>query len=165
MQRKKSGHRSRITRPTIKPGQTGTQSYPQGPVIDRRRFLANSATGMAAALLGSWPLQQLAAQQAAPAAQDDWDSGIVRHLLPTVSDTRVLLKTSLRRPLATAPQLRIEGGGVRRRVEGRMNDTLGEFWQFYAEDLTPEFEYQLSLHDGNGAALCESWPLSTSLGK
>jgi hypothetical protein len=128
---------------------------------DRRKFLAGTAGGMAAALLGSWPLQEMAAQQASSTTQGDWDPGVVRHLLPTVNDTCMLLKTSLNRPLATPPQLRIEGGGTNQRIEGRMNDTLGEFWQFYAEDLTPTQRYQLSLVDGSGSSLCESWPLTT----
>lgn len=132
-----------------------------GPNLDRRKFLAGTASGMAAALLNSWPLQAMASQQSSAPTQDDWDAGVVRHLLPTVNDTRMLLKASLQRPLASAPQLRIEGGGINRRIEGRMNDTLGEFWQFYAEDLTPSVRYQLSLTDSGGNSLCEPWPLST----
>ena len=116
---------------------------------------------MAAAMLGGWPLQELAAQQLSPPAQSNWDAGVVRHLLPTVSDSRMLLKTSLNRPLTRPPQLRIDGGSATERVQGRMNDTLGEFWQFYVEDLAPSQQYQLSLFDGDGTALCESWPLAT----
>ncbi|MBM3808674.1 MAG: hypothetical protein FJW22_10845 [Acidimicrobiia bacterium] len=73
----------------------------------------------------------------------------------------MLLKLSLQRPLARPPQLRIEGGGINRRIEGRMNDTAGAFWQFYAEDLIPAIRYRLSLRDSGGASLCEPWPLST----
>ncbi|MDP6652401.1 MAG: hypothetical protein QGF90_09905 [Gammaproteobacteria bacterium] len=129
--------------------------------IDRRKFLAGTAGGMAAALLNSWPLQAMAAQALPATADSDWDTGVVRHLLPTVSDTRMLLKTSLLRPLATPPRLRIEGGGTTRQIEGRMNDTSGEFWQFYVEDLTPSIRYQLSLQDGSSTSLCEPWPLAT----
>lgn len=145
----------------IRQGHSSSRNFPTGPQVDRRKFLASTAGGIAAALLGSWPLQELMAQQLSSTVQDDWDSGIVRHLLPTVSDTRMLLKSSLIRPLATAPRLLIQGGSTSKVVEGRMNDTLGEFWQFYAEDLTPGFQYQLSLQDGSGASLCESWPLAT----
>ena len=130
-------------------------------MMDRRSFLANSAGGMAAALLNSWPIQAMAAQELPVTTADDWDSGAVRHLLPTVNDTRMLLKTSMQRPLSSSPQLRIEGGGSTRRIEGRMNDTSGVFWQFYAEDLTPAQSYQLSLHESNGDTLCEPWPLAT----
>ena len=129
--------------------------------MDRRKFLANSAGGMAAALLNSWPLQAMAAQGLPSTATDLWDSGIVRHLLPAVNDTRMLIKASLQRPLSSPPELRIQGAGTTLRIEGRMNDTLGQFWQFYAEDLRPSESYELSLHENNGSALCESWPLST----
>ncbi|MDP6094729.1 MAG: hypothetical protein QGG67_01845 [Gammaproteobacteria bacterium] len=161
MNRRKFVRNNSLSSAAMKRGQSPGRGYRTGPAIDRRKFLAGTAGGMAAALLGSWPLQEMAAQQLASPVQDNWDAGAVRHLLPTVSDTRMLLKTSMQHPLATPPQLRIEGGGVTRRVEGRMNDTLGEFWQFYAEELTPSVRYQLSLSDGNGASLCESWPLAT----
>ena len=145
----------------MKHSQSFGRASAAGPFIDRRKFLASTAGGMAAALLNSWPLPAMAAQQSSPPVQDDWDPGVVRHLLPTVSDTRLLLKTSLQSPLTTPPRLRIEGGGTTRRVDGRMNDTLGEFWQFYVEDLTPSVRYQLSMVDGDGTLLCESWPLAT----
>jgi len=137
------------------------RNYLYEPKIDRRKFLAGTAGGMAGALLNSWPLQAIASQQSSPPTLDDWDAGGVHHLLPTVSDTRMLLKASLQRPLSMAPVLRIEGGGISRRINGRMNGTLGEFWQFYAEELTPSVRYQLSLMDSGGTSLCESWPLST----
>lgn len=128
---------------------------------NRRKFLKTTAGGMAGALLNSWPLHAMAAQSLSSPAQDDWDAGSVRHLLPTVSDTRMMLKTSLGRPLTTPPRLNIEGEGTVRRIEGKMNDTLGEFWEFYVEDLTPSTRYQLSMVDGAGTSLCESWPLAT----
>lgn len=128
--------------------------------IDRRKFLAGSATGMAAAWLNSLALPALA-QQANAAATSNWDAGSVRHLLPSVSDTRLLLKSSFTRPLASPPQLRLQNGNTILRIEGRMNDTGGEFWQFYSEDLTASTRYELSLLDSSGNALCESWPLSS----
>ena len=124
--------------------------------VDRRRFLAGSAGALGAAFFGKLPLDLLAEQGAPPAARD-WDAGRVRHLLPAVSDSRVLLKASFDRPLPAAPTLRL--GGVR--VPGRMNDTAGEYWQFHATGLEPARRYELSLVDAGGAALCEPWPLST----
>ena len=129
--------------------------------MDRRKFLAKSAGGLSAALLNSWPLHAMAAQGLPIPVTDNWDSGIVRHLLPAVSDSRMLIKCSTQRPLSLPPQLRIRGAGGTRRIDGRMNDSLGQFWQFYAEDLSPSVSYELSLHENNGSALCESWPLST----
>ena len=125
-------------------------------LIDRRRFLAGSAGALGAAAFGRLPLDLLAAQGAPPPAQD-WDAGRVRHLLPAVSDTRVLLKASFDRPLSAAPTLRV--GSVS--ATGRMNDTAGEYWQFYVAGLEPGRRYELSLVGADGAALCEPWPLST----
>jgi len=127
----------------------------------RRRFLKSTASGAAAAWVGSWPWQALMAQQAATVSLDGWDAGQVRHILPGVSDSCMLIKTSFARPLGDAPELRLQSGGSVRRVAGRMSDTGGEFWQFYLEDLSPATRYELSLMDASGMPLCDSWPLST----
>lgn len=124
--------------------------------VDRRRFLATSAGAMGASFFGRLPLDALAAQNSPPPATD-WDTGRVRHLLPAASDTRVLLKASFDRPLSAAPTLRIGAQDV----VGRMNDTAGEYWQFYATDLEPGRQHALSLFASNGSALCEPWSLST----
>ncbi len=133
--------------------------------MDRRRFLASGATGAAAAWLGLWPWQALKAQTAslsgASAPQNDWNAGTLLHLLPTVSDSRLLIKASFVRPLTSTPRLRLQSGNSSRMIEGRQNDTAGEFWQFYAEDLTPSTSYELSLLDNSGTALCDAWPLAT----
>ena len=60
--------------------------------IKRRRFLRNSASGMAGVWLSSWPWQKLAAQQDLNANADDWDTGIVQHLLPAVNESKMLIK-------------------------------------------------------------------------
>ena len=124
--------------------------------VDRRRFLAGSAGALGAAVFGRLPLDLLA-EQGAPPAVEDWDTGRVRHLLPAVSDSRLLLKASFDGPLSAAPTLRIGSAGV----TGRMNDTAGEYWQFYATGLEPARRYELSLVGAGGASLCEPWPLST----
>jgi len=121
--------------------------------MDRRDFLFGS---LGAAILASWSADSWA-DQTTPPRSPTWDAGRVRHLLPTVSDTRMLIKTSFTQPLAAAPTLRI--GTVR--IAGRMNDTAGECWQFYAAGLTPGHRYSLSLTDASGGALCEPWDLST----
>jgi hypothetical protein len=121
--------------------------------IDRRRFLVGS---MGAAFLASRSAESFA-QPPGPRASGTWDSGRLRHLLPTVSDTRLLIKASFEERLSAAPILRV--GDVT--VRGRMNDTAGECWQFHAADLTPGRRYALSLADAGGRALCEPWQLST----
>ena len=121
--------------------------------VDRRLFLAG---GFGATVLASMPADVFA-NQGAPPSDVAWDSGQVRHLLPTVSDTSILIKASFARSLTSAPNLRI--GSVT--VRGRMSDTQGEFWQFRAADLQPGRRYTLSLAGSNGRALCDRWELST----
>ncbi len=123
--------------------------------FDRREFLR--ASGAAALLLSAPAERVVGAAQAAAASSGAWDAGMVRHLLPTVSDSRMLVKVSFSAPLAEAPVLRVGDTSVR----GRMSDTRGEFWQFYATDLKPDSPYRLSLADGRGRTLCEPWDLAT----
>ena len=124
--------------------------------VDRRRFLAGTAGAMGAAFFGRFPLEAMVGQGAPPAAQG-WDAGLVRHLLPTVSDSRILLKVSFDRPLSAVPTLRVGTTDV----VGHQNDTAGEHWQFHATDLAPGRRYELTLHRAGGGSLCEPWPLST----
>jgi hypothetical protein len=120
--------------------------------MNRRKFLADS---MGAAILAALPADVFA-QAGTPARSEKWDAGQVRHLLPTVSDRRILIKASFAQPLSASPLLRIGG----RSFSGRMNDTGGSFWQFHADGLEPGRQYTLSLHL-SGRTLCEPWDLST----
>ena len=124
--------------------------------VDRRRFLAGTAGALGSAFFGRLPLEAMVEQGAPPAAQG-WDAGLVRHLLPTVSDSRILLKVSFERPLSAAPTLRV---GATNFV-GHQNDTAGEHWQFHATDLAPGRRYELTLQRAGGGSLCEPWSLST----
>jgi hypothetical protein len=92
-----------------------------------------------------------------PPPQARWDAGRVRHLLPTASDSRLLLKVSFQERLAAAPVLRVGA----RDFTGRRNDTAGSFWQFDATGLEPGRAHMLSLVASNGSSLCEPWSLST----
>jgi hypothetical protein len=123
-------------------------------IINRREFLrASTVTALGFGLPG-----ELYAQgRTGPAPAGVWDSGAVRHLIPTVSDTRMLVKASFRAALDGAPSLRIGDTSV----QGRMGDTTGEHWHFYASDLEPGRRYRLSLVASNGRSLCESWELTT----
>lgn len=121
--------------------------------IDRRNFLRGTFGGT---VLGRLPVERFA-QPNGPSPASTWDPGELRHLLPTVSDTALLIKTSFRTPLTAPPTLRVGS----ERVRGVMNDTTGEFWQFRAEALQPGRRYTLSLTSANGRALCAPWDLST----
>lgn len=123
--------------------------------IGRRRFLTGSAGAMGAAVFGKLPLEAMALER--PPQSLVWDAGRVRHVLPTVSDTEMLIKLSVDAPLSAAPVLSVGSA----RVEGRMSDTAGEYWQFHAGDLDPARPYLLSLQDASGRSLCEPWPLTT----
>ena len=124
--------------------------------FDRRRFLAGTAGAMGPAIFGRLPLPLLASQGGPPPVAD-WDAGSVRHVLPTVSDSRVLIKVSFNGPLPASPRLRIGSA----EIAGRMNDTAGVFWQFHATGLKPDSPYSLALTGSDGRALCEPWTLST----
>ena len=65
--------------------------------IGRRNFLRGSA----AATLALGLPDDLFAQAATPRRpRGNWDAGALRHLLPTVSDSRMLIKASFNAPLA-----------------------------------------------------------------
>ncbi len=121
----------------------------------RREFLRAST---AAALSASVPAG-IFAQSATfpPGATAGWDCGALRHLLPTVSDTRMLVKASFASALPGEPTLRIGD----RTVRGRMGDTRGEHWHFHASELAPGRRYSLSMLGSDGRALCQPWELAT----
>src|SRR4051812_25697819 len=57
----------------------------EGLHMDRREFLAGS---LGATILASWSADAFA-QRGEPPKSATWDSGQLRHILPTVSDTRM----------------------------------------------------------------------------
>jgi hypothetical protein len=127
--------------------------------MNRRDFLRSSS----AATFGLGMPAELFAQPtrtATPAAQT-WDPGRVLHILPQVSDTRMLIKASFDAPLLTEPSLHVGDATV----HGRMSDTRGEHWQFHATGLRPGQRYTLSLTAGSGGELCQPWELSTFPGR
>ncbi|MGE3955427.1 MAG: alkaline phosphatase D family protein [Vicinamibacterales bacterium] len=121
--------------------------------LDRRRFLLGT---LGATILGR-ASAELFASTGVPAVQGAWDAGQVRHLLPTVSETDILLKASFSRALRGAPSLRVGARAFR----GQVNDTAGEFWQFRAEGLAPGATHRLDLRDADGRPLCEPWEIRT----
>ncbi|MSU65832.1 MAG: hypothetical protein EXS38_06975 [Opitutus sp.] len=122
-------------------------------MINRRHFLTGS---FGATILASLPAELLAAA-GRPPAQTQWDPGRVSHLLPTVSDTSILIKASFSPALDAAPTLRIG----ERAFPGRRNDTAGQFWQFRAAGLEPGRTHSLALVAADGTALCQPWDLAT----
>ena len=124
--------------------------------MDRRSFLRASVAGT---VIAGTPHSMLA-HAAAPAAKGGaWDAGPLAHLLPTVSDTEMLVKATFLSSLPAAPVLKVDGRSVR----GRMTDTHGEAWEFHATGLAPGRRHRLSLVEGKGGArpLCEPWELAT----
>ncbi len=85
----------------------------------RRSFLQASSV---AALSSAIPADLFAqAGNSSPVKTSAWERGALRHLLPTVSDTRMLIKASFNGPLHAEPRLRV--GDMT--VTGRMTDTRG----------------------------------------
>src|SRR5258707_1029679 len=122
---------------------------------NRRDFLRASA---AAALSAAVPADLFAQSETAQSSPGtNWDSGSVRHLLPTVSDSRMLVKVSFTAPVEGEPRLRV--GDLTGR--GGMGDTRVDHWHFYATDLAPGPRYPLSLFGSKGRALCQPWELAT----
>ena len=123
--------------------------------MERRAFLKSA--GATAFGISAPSDLVVAAASAKPQANSEWDQGLVRHLLPTVSDTEMLIKVSLVEPQALPPVLRVDSEVV----AGKMTDTQGEFWQFFIKDLQPGRTYQLNLKTHQGASLCQPWEFST----
>ncbi|MFN0171092.1 MAG: alkaline phosphatase D family protein [Bryobacteraceae bacterium] len=105
--------------------------------LDRRAFLFSAAA---------------AASHAATGGQ----AGPVRHLLPTVSDRRLLLKASFHAPYSRVV-LRIG----KRRVAGRQSDSGGRHWHFDSSGLEPATQYHLQLEDPRSRLIGEPWPITT----
>ncbi len=118
----------------------------------RRRFLTRSgaiAAGTAGVALVRTP--------AARAEGAGFDPGPVRHILPTASHDRFLIKVSLHAPIAQPPLLTVDDVPV----PGAMTDTAGECFAFDVGGLESDRQYTLRLTDVAGAPLTSPWPLRT----
>ncbi|MGH9659539.1 MAG: hypothetical protein ACRD96_13410, partial [Bryobacteraceae bacterium] len=125
-------------RAAFHPSKLEKWSYDDFMSSSRRQFLTNTL---------------LAATQ----AEKSWQRGVVRHLLPAVSDERLLLKASFERAPSGAPVLQ---AGSRRATGVRM-DTAGEFYSFDIAGLEPQRTYRLELLDSRGKPLCDPWPIAS----
>ena len=122
----------------------------------RRQFLKSSSSLALSGVFSSEVFADLN-RSALSRQVSSWDQGMVKHILPTVNDTQMLIKISLKSGLMSPPTLKV---GTKR-VMGKMEDSQGEHWSFYVDYLVPNKPYQLHLLDGNGKSLCETWSLST----
>jgi hypothetical protein len=125
-----------------------TPKTPAGLELNRREFVGFGLGVTALGLLG-WP--------AAGSADQTWNPGQLVHLIPTASHERFLIKTSFKEPLATTPDLLVNG----KAYAGVQTDPHGRFWRFDVPALQPATEYELRITDRHGAALCDAWPLKT----
>ena len=75
-------------------------------MTSRREFLRGTA---ATTLSLAAPADLFAQAETRVLAGSTWDSGAIAHLLPTASDTRLLIKASFKAPLSVAPTLRVDG--------------------------------------------------------
>src|SRR3984957_849618 len=123
----------------------------------RRDFMLGAAAATLPRLISSGIGGPASAAEGTKAADEDWDQGRVRHLIPTVSHDRFLIKASFNPPLFAAPDLEVDAN----RVRGQSNAAGGDFWQFDVPGLKPSTPYKLTLRAAGGRALCEPWTLST----
>jgi len=87
--------------------------------------------------------------------ESSWLSGDVAHILPTVNHNTFSISTSYIRPVER-PTLKV-GSKI---FSGQKRDSLGFFWAFHCEGLSPDTLYELQLLD-HQEALCHPWPLKT----
>lgn len=113
----------------------------------RRRFVATAASAAGLAWVPGSGVR----------GEDNWNAGIVSHLLPTANHERFAVKASFVRPLTSAPVLRVGN----ERVDGVRTDSQRQFFSFDVGGLEADTEYPLHLTDGSGDSLCEPWPLRT----
>ena len=123
--------------------------------MERRDFLKSA--GAAALFINAQSDLVTSSAHASPTTDKHWNHGRVRHILPTVSDSEMLIKISLEQAQKHPPILHVGNN----RVIAKMTDTQGAFWQFFIKDLKPSYPYLLSLKNYRGEYLCEPWSLST----
>jgi PhoD-like phosphatase len=119
---------------------------------DVLRFLAGSASVLA--FTGSGSLAAYAELR----REEEWNSGELAHLIPSVNHSAILIKTSFHTAQKNVPMLQV---GSSRSIKGEMTDSTGHFWQFYAQELDAGTTYELQLRNNKGGVLTDPWPLST----
>ncbi len=89
---------------------------------------------------------------------EDWDNGIVNHILPSANHNEFLIKVSFDRSLEYAPTLLISDSII---VKGRSSEPSKRYWSFHASELNPDTKYDVHLVDDEGSGLADAWPLAT----
>ena len=125
--------------------------------FSRRRLLQIISATSSYMALGSVSNLAYPAEVASEADLNDWNQGDLAHLIPVASHEQILIKASFNSALTQTPYLQIDD----RRIAGIMTDSEGQFWQFYAENLDADHNYQLQIRDVNGEQLTDAWPLKT----
>lgn len=120
----------------------------------RREFLNRSGQATATAAALPYVLKP----GVADAARRPFRAGSVRHILPSVTHKRLLLKVSFHERQRAAPRLAVDGA---LRIRGRQTDSDSEHFTFDVKGLAPDREYALRIVDAAGKAITSSWPLRT----
>jgi hypothetical protein len=123
----------------------------------RREFVLGATAATLPRLIGSGIGGPASAAEGTRTTDGNWDQGQLRHLIPTASHDRFLIKASFESPLLAAPELEVGA----QRVRGQINAAAGDFWQFDVPGLKASTPYKLALRGPGGRALCEPWSLST----
>lgn len=124
-------------------------------LTSRRHFLQSSSSLFLSGAISEEAFAD-AGKGGVPAG-DEWNRGTVKHILPTVNHSQMLIKVSFEGALQSPPVLKVGSASI----SGKREDTNGENWSFHVDDLTPGKIYQLALLSAAGKRLCEPWPLST----
>ena len=121
--------------------------------MNRRIFLSISA--FLGSFLGFPSSAKNPSKNASP-----WRSGNVAHILPTVSDSELLVKVSFKVGVTAPPILQVGKQSVR----GEATDSEGKFWQFHAKGLQAQTSYRLKLlqtASPQSKPMCDPWELKT----
>ncbi len=121
--------------------------------FSRRDVLKVSAAALGGAALS--PLAQACGSDSSPPLSQQ-PTGELVHVLPTVSEHRILLKASFASPQSENPTLHIDG----RRFDGLRTDSAGYFWLFDADGLPAGQHFTLEVRRGR-ELLAEAWQLAT----
>src|SRR5260370_35301239 len=73
----------------------------------RRDFMLGAAAATLPRLISSGIGGPASAAEATKTSDENWDQGQVKHLIPTVSHDRFLIKASFESPLLAAPELEV----------------------------------------------------------
>ena len=88
---------------------------------------------------------------------NNWESGTVKHILPSFDHRQLLMKISLEEGLRLEPLLKI---GTHH-IKGSETGTDGKFWKFYTDSLLASKCYDLRILKNNGDPITDPWNITT----